>query len=109
MKGSKPVVSQPHTEMDASEGGEFEDIVEYKLNFDFSKLIGALKQHKQTLTANTEEISSLRTSVLKVCDDKVAMQNRIQECGDMVEKASVLSYIQFVANDDQLQSQTART
>eukprot|EP01022_Parablepharisma_sp_SALTPOND_P021438 TRINITY_DN423_c0_g1_i1.p2 TRINITY_DN423_c0_g1~~TRINITY_DN423_c0_g1_i1.p2 ORF type:complete len:618 (+),score=84.01 TRINITY_DN423_c0_g1_i1:65-1918(+) len=59
---------------------DLENVLDYKLKIDFSKLTAILKECRSSARENTDDICALRTATQLIREDKESMQSRLQEC-----------------------------
>ena len=88
-KPEKTAATKNKEEPQKEEEEEFEDIVEYKLNFDFSKLVKTLKQTRKDIKMGDAEISALRVSMLGVKEDKDLIQEKLVGYSELQQKTAV--------------------
>ncbi len=77
------------TENESADDSDLDDVVQYKLNLDFSKLAVALKQSRKSTREQEKEISALRLAVLELREDKVDMAKRLQETAESQQNTAV--------------------
>ncbi len=72
-----------------SDDEDFDDLVQYKLALDFSKLTTALKQNRKLMKENAEEISGLRKALAAVREDSDSMRSKLAEVAEAQQQSNV--------------------
>lgn len=68
---------------------DLDDVLNYKLKIDFSKLVSILRECRRSLNDNAREISSLNAVINSMREDKEEMRNLIQDCVADVQQNSM--------------------
>ena len=68
---------------------DLDNVLDYKLKIDFTRLSSALKESRKVGRDNTKDVSALNTALNTLREEKDAIESRLQECVENVEKNSL--------------------